>query len=123
MSFGADMAKIIAKTNIKAEELGRAVKLETFAGAINDTRVKTGRLKGNWQTSEGSPNTGEIDRLDPTGSEAISEVESTVQGISLSYLTNNLPYAPVIEEMDGMVEKNIRKVKRNIAKQARRLAK
>jgi hypothetical protein len=123
MSFEADMRKIAAKIDESVEQLGRAVKLELFKGAIQDTRVDTGQLIGNWQTSEEAPILTQIDRLDPQGSAAIAEAESVVQGVSLTYMTNNLPYAEVYEEKDAMVAKNVARVKHNIAKKARELNK
>lgn len=123
MSFEADMRRIAAKIDASAEQLGRAVKLELFKGTIQDTRVDTGRLRGNWQTSEEAPILAQIDRLDPQGSAAIAEAQSVVQGVSLTYMTNNLPYASVYEEKDAMVAKNVARIKRNIAKKARELNK
>ena len=123
MSFASDMAKIAAKLDNRFEELGRAVKIETFSGVIRDTRVDTGRLRGNWQCSEDAPITGTTERLDPTGQHAITDMQSTVQGVSLSYLTNNLEYAPVWEERDAMVARNVQRVKNNIERKARELNK
>ncbi len=116
MSFAADMARIATKTGGKLEKLGRAVKISTFSGVINDTRVDTGRLRGNFQTSEGLPTNTTTDRLSPSGSESIQEVISTVQPFSLSYMTNNLPYAEVYEEKDAMIARNVQITLNNISR-------
>lgn len=123
MSFASDMQKIIDKTSMKLESLGKAVKVETFNGVIRDTRVDTGRARGNWQTSEEIPITSTIDRLDPAGGAAMSDVRTTSQGISLTYLTNNLPYIEVLEEKDAMAAKNVQRVVNNVARKARELNK
>ncbi len=116
MSFAADMARIATKTGGKLEKLGRAVKISTFSGVINDTRVDTGRLRGNFQTSEGMPINTTTDRLSPTGAESIAEVISTVQAFSLSFMTNNLPYAIVYEEKDAMIARNVQITTNNISR-------
>ena len=76
MSFESDMRKIAAKIGGNTEQLGRAVKIELFSGVIRDTRVDTGRLRGNWQTSESAPKTGELDRLDKEGSKGADPLRS-----------------------------------------------
>lgn len=58
-----------------------------------------GMFRGNWQTTVGAPAVGAIDRIDPSGAQATAEVIATVpkQAGSIVYLTNNLPYAQVLE--------------------------
>ena len=118
MGFMTDMNRISKRINSDLDQLGRAVKVEAFSGTIQDTRVDTGRARGNWQVSENAPATGEVDRLDKTGAAAIDEVSSTVNGISLSYLTNNLPYIGVLEEKDAMAARNVQRVKENLSRMA-----
>lgn len=119
MSFDSDMRRIAKKIGAEAEQLGRAVKIELFSATIDDTRVDTGLLKGNWQTSEEAPAQGVIERLDPSGSQAKGEVTGTVKGASVSYLVNNLPYAQVWEERDAMVARNVIRIERIIKEKAR----
>lgn len=118
--------------NRLAETLGaeigetvRAVKIELFNGVIRDTRVDTGRLRGNWTTTTGAPAQGEVERTDkiPQGSNggaAQGDVIRTVKADSVDYLTNNLPYAEVWEERDGMIARNVARIERNIKKQTSR---
>jgi hypothetical protein len=113
MSFSVDITKFAKKTNSSLDEACRAIKISLFNSIIQDTRVRTGRLKGNWQTSTGAPITSEIGRLDPSGIEATSEVQNKVTGIgTVDYFTNNLPYAEVWEEKDGMMSKNLARISR-----------
>ncbi len=116
MAFLADMNRIATKTGRKLDKLSRAVKISTFSGVIMDTRVDTGRLRGNWQTSEGLPVLTQTDRLSPSGSESIQEVISTVQPFSLSFMTNNLPYSIVYEEKDAMIARNVQTTMNNISR-------
>ena len=52
------------------------------------------------------------DRLDPSGHAASGEVRANVKGFSVDYLTNNLPYAEVYEEKDGMMARNMARITR-----------
>jgi hypothetical protein len=81
---------------------------------VSDTRVNTGRLRGNWQIQENTPATGEIDRLDKSGATVTREIEQKSTPDGLTYLANNLPYAAVYEEKDGMVQRNVERAKANI---------
>lgn len=59
-----------------------------------------GRFRGNWQFSIDSPATSELDRIDPSGNEAISALLNQVQALTIgqtAYIVNNLPYALPLE--------------------------
>jgi len=112
MSFAIDINKFALKCNATLNETSRAIKISLFSSVIEDTRVDTGRLRGNWSTTTGKPAWGELDRLDPTGIQAITEVKRTVKGDTVDYLTNNLPYSEVYEEKDGMIAKNMVRLQR-----------
>ena len=114
MSFSVDILEFAKATGKNIDEVSRNIKLNLFKGVIKDTHVISGRLKGNWQTSTGSPKTGTIARLDKTGSLAIAEAERVVKGDTKDYMVNNLPYAQVREENDGMVATNMARIERNI---------
>ncbi len=116
MSFSVDIAKFAAKTNSTLGEACRAIKIELFSSVILDTRVDTGRMRGNWQTSTGTPIEVETDRLDKSGSEAISEVQNNITDFEIDYMTNNVPYAVVWEERDAMILKNMLRIERNLRK-------
>lgn len=110
MSFAVDISAFAKQANATLDEAARAIKVELFSSVIRDTRVDTGRLRGNWQTTTGSPANGELERLDPSGTAAIADVRKGVQGDTIDYLTNNLPYAEVLEERDGMIDKNLARI-------------
>lgn len=122
MSFTVDLRKIAEEKNATLDQVARAITISLFNGVINDTRVDTGRLKGNWQTSIGQPERGTIERLDPSGTQATAEVESTVESGAVNYLTNNLPYAEVWEQRDGMVARNAARIERTVSEEVRRVS-
>ena len=93
MSFTSDFEKYAAKIGKSIDETGRAIALELMGSIIKDNPVDTGRAKGNWQTSIGSPKTGEISRTGEDG--ALAELDSAVAKFGAGkviYLANNLPY-------------------------------
>ncbi len=103
------------QTGERLGDASRGIKLSLFTMIIQDTRFEFGRLKGNWQTSTGSPATGTIERLDnEQGSAAIAQAASTVTEYGVDYLTNNLPYAKKWDDVDGTVDKAIARLERNI---------
>lgn len=114
MSFSSDIHKWAIKTERRTEEVTRAVKISLFSGVIRDTRVETGRLRGNWQTSTGAPKFTTTMRRDRTGLMAINEAMQNITAYGTDYMTNNLPYAEVWEERDGMIKKNIARIERNL---------
>ena len=111
-SFAADILGFVRKTGMRTEQVCRAVKISLFNSVIMGTRVDTGRLRGNWQTTTGAPNMATTDRLDPSGQLASAEVRANVKGFSVDYMTYNLPYAEVYEEKDGMVARNMARITR-----------
>ena len=127
MSFSSDVKKFAKKTGDELGTVARNIKVTLFTGVIMDTRVDTGRLRGNWQTSTGAPKYTEIDRIDKNvkgapGGEAYNEAVKNVTAFGTDYMTNNLPYASVWEERDAMVAKNILRVKNNLKNRVRQYA-
>ena len=131
MSFSNQLKKFNKDAAEAADRTVRAIKLELFSSIIMDTPVDTGRARGNWQTNENSPKSGEVDRAD-RGSAAISEAESNLgHGDCTTYMTNNLPYIEQLENGSGkgngtardgfhMVAKNIARIEQIVKKSARK---
>lgn len=113
-AFKINVAKFSKATKSTIAEASRAIKISLFNGVIRDTRVDTGRLRGNWQTSTGKPITVTIERFDKSGNTVTAEVSSVVSAFGVDYITNNLVYAPVWNERDGIIDKNIARLRRNI---------
>ena len=110
-----DLSKWAKLVGSDLEDAMVAFKIELFSSIVLDTRVDTGRLRGNWQTSTGTPITSDTNREDKNGSKVTQEIERTVTPDDVDYMTNNLPYAEVWEEKDAMVAKNFARIDRIIA--------
>lgn len=139
MSFASDVAKYAKKVNASLDQTGRSIALELFSGVIRDTPVDTGRARGNWQASIGSPVSGVLSGGDESSSEspapngdgpktnqAIKAAKGSIDQFAMGkviYLANNLPYIYRLEFMKwsdqapaGMVRKNVSRLKANIRK-------
>ena len=124
--FQADIERFAKALKQDVDTVARAVVVELFNGIIEDTRVDTGRLRGNWQVSLDNPITTQTDRLDTVsqgspGGSAQADVLATVQAGRVNWLSNNLPYAEVWEERDGMARRNIARLERTVEQEARRV--
>ncbi len=123
-------AKLILKAS---EKTVQDTASELFTAIIQDTPVDTGQLRGNWQTSIGSPSNSDLrGTLDPSGSTAISTAKSVVETFTLNkdtdiFMTNNLDYAQSIEfghrpslAPQGMVRVNVVKFETIVDNQAKK---
>lgn len=130
-SFAQSIGTFKVGTLDRAERIRRGIILKLFGSVILDTPVDTGRLRGNWRTSEQAPELAEIDRTDPSGTLALNEVKSNMgdgTGKDTSvFLANNLPYAAKIEfegwskvkAPEGMVRRNVARINELVAKAAK----
>lgn len=109
---------IAKKMGATLDEASRAITLECGNSLIENTRVKTGRAKGNWQTTIGRPAPVEdiLDREDPNGELAKRELKEGIKPRSLVYISNNLPYIRPLENLDGMLSLTVARIGRIIRK-------
>jgi len=126
MGWSQQLEKLTKKGGHDLGELMLAFKVELFSGIVEDTRVDTGRLKGNWNTQENSPASGETGSIDKTPKGDLSvesslKIESGSTENGVTFFTNNLPYAQVYEEKDAMVRINIIRMKQNIKFMAKKI--
>lgn len=99
-----------ASYNKAVSEWNRQVRTKAVEGRISRDRMVHrigadgyvgGRLKGNWQVSQGAPATGVLETTDASGAKTIANIAAGLGGWgSATFLTNNLPYAEPIE-FDG----------------------
>ena len=98
--FALDVSKWVAKAKMAPERVVRSVTIKLWSAVIKGSPVDTGRFRGNWFASGANPS-GEVSQsMDKTGSATISNATQVVVGIAdwtNMTLTNNLPYANVIE--------------------------
>jgi len=121
MSWASDLNRLCTNGWHDLGKLCKAVKIELFSGVVSDTRVDTGRLKGNWQISESEPASGTVDRLDPSGSQVDAEIHRAASEDGKTYFVNNLPYAKVWEERDAMIGRNVARVRQNVREMAKKV--
>lgn len=129
MSFDREYKKACKNVNLKAEKAIRAIALQLFGAIIKDTPVDTGRLRGNWQTTIGTPASGSFENSkDRNGSVSGGSMRARVGQYKVGqklFLTNNLPYAKAIEDGHskqrpfGMVKTNVALFKAIVARTAR----
>jgi hypothetical protein len=103
----------------QVDTVQRAITIETFNSVIDNTRVDTGRARGNWQTTVTTPATQATENTDKTGSETRAKMVAAVRPRSLMIISNNLPYIESLEELDAMVGKTIARIGRIIRERAR----
>jgi hypothetical protein len=109
--------KIEINANKEVVQLGSLVS----QAVITATPVDTGRAKGNWFATLGSPTSKtDLESLDPSGQKTISQNNSVIKGrlpLQAIYITNNLPYIKRLNEgwsgqaPAGYVENALREAK------------
>jgi len=93
MSFSSDISNFNEKTEKAATRIFRGSALSVFGRIILRTPVDTGRLRGNWQVQLNKPAKG---TLTTTKAQSPDAAKKAKLGDSV-FITNNLPYAQVIE--------------------------
>lgn len=100
-SFSLDVHAFVEKTKRNNETVIRQVSLKLFSAIIKASPVDTGRFRMNWQAASGAaPAVGVKAGVDKTGAKATGLMENVVKKAPNWHeftLTNNLPYAELIE--------------------------
>lgn len=121
MSFASDLRLIAEKTGKRLDQVDRGFKFRIFNGVARDTRVDTGRMRGDWQVTQDMPATGPSGVVDPTprGTGGLRPAElNKIESFSNTFLTNTVPYALVWEERDGMIATALADFERIIREEA-----
>ncbi len=114
-----------------AKPLTKTEREQNFAvnGLVAGQGYVGGRFRGNWQFSIDTPATGELDRIDPSGNQAIADLLAQVQALTIgqtAYIVNNLKYAISLEyghstqAPHGMVRVTLEKFQRIVEEQIRK---
>jgi hypothetical protein len=142
VGFSADIEAFAKKAGLSVNQTIVSVALELFGSVIKDTPADTGRARGNWQCSIGSPKGGvlsgdsesETETPAPNGdgpktAAAIQDVRNVALKLlpdQTIFLTNNLPYIRRLEydgwssqSPAGMVRKNVARIQQIVAKEAK----
>lgn len=122
MGFMADINRASQKAMVQTQEQAKRLVTALCTNIIDDTPVKSGRLKGGWRPSIGSPSTIDVVRLDPTGDQAKAEVRVIASQLPTNkdwvfYFSNLTPYGSRIEYLGwsqqaphGMVRINMSRI-------------
>lgn len=91
--------RLASKAGLSLEVVTRKATFDVFKAVIYRSPVDTGRFKGNWNVSYGSPDYTTGTRRDSTpigsGSAPLKALSLPVGGVT--YLSNGLPYATRLE--------------------------
>jgi hypothetical protein len=91
------------KKSVKyAKPLTKTERVQNFNvnGLVAGKGYIGGRFRANWQFQAGSPASGEVDAVDPSGNKTLSVIRAGIQSLKIgetAYLVNNLPYAIPLE--------------------------
>lgn len=121
MSFADDIRRFTVKTETAHNKIVRAATIELFSGVIKSTPVDTGRARGAWATTIGSPSS-TVETREGEGVSLAEVMSVTPPGAGQeTYLANNLPYIVELENGSskqaraGMVRGNMDRVSKIVA--------
>ena len=102
MSFAKDLDKATLNLKGYTEITVRGILFDLTRLIIKASPVDTGRFRGNWQASFGSPKGSKLQRKDKSkdGSSTADLADKVIANFEMGqtfYLTNNLPYARRLE--------------------------
>ncbi len=118
--FALDLKRFGEVTEEQARMIFQKISLDLDARIVLGTPVDTGRARGNWFPTVGTPS-GRVDlkAADKSGAAAIGAAQGVVAGVKLGdviWFTNNLPYILPLENghsgqaPQGMVDINLNAV-------------
>ena len=99
-SFAKDIEGFAKRTEKALTDSFRELVVEIGACVIKFSPVLTGRFKGNWQMTVGSPSTYSVPSYDPEGEATLAKLKvmaSTLNPGEVAYIVNNLSYAYNVE--------------------------
>lgn len=99
-SFAESLAAFAEQAKEAIDEVFREVVIEIGSSVIRLSPVDTGRFKGNWQVTVGSPSNQSINTVDKSGHETIAALVAEVSKLEagqVAYVVNNLLYGIPLE--------------------------
>lgn len=79
------------------ETVARRSTLQLFTAVVLKSPVDTGRFRANWNVSQGAPDTTTTQSTDANRAKAEVDKVQTLPVGGITYLSNSLPYAVVLE--------------------------
>lgn len=98
--FASSLAKFAEEAKGAMDAVFREVVIEVGSSVITLSPVDTGRFKGNWQLTIGSPSNQSLDNYDKAGHETIAELvvqANQLEAGQVAYIVNNLVYGIPLE--------------------------
>jgi hypothetical protein len=98
--FVLQLSEFAKKAGQNADLVIKKVAIDILARVIQRSPVDTGRFRGNWQLTVGSPSSGTRQAADKSGAttvEAGSKVIAKFEAGPDIFIVNNLPYGPRLE--------------------------
>jgi hypothetical protein len=128
MGFSDQIRAFSAKTVQAHDKIVRDTTIALFTNVVTETPVDEGTAKGSWQTTVTTAAAGQTERVDPSGRQAIAEIEAnTPAGAGqVTYLASNLAYIERLENgwsmqaPAGMARRNVERFQRMIDESARK---
>ena len=99
-SFAESLAQFAEQAKDAIDDVFREVVIEIGTSVIRLSPVDTGRFKGNWQFTVGSPSNQSLDTVDKAGHETIAALVAQVSSLEagqIAYMVNNLVYGVPLE--------------------------
>ena len=99
-SFDDQMRAFAKKANMSVEKTVKGTAIKLFSAVIKSSPVDTGRFRANWTAAGVQPSTVTTDMTDKSGAAATGAMVNYInsaKGQTVFTLSNNLPYAHVIE--------------------------
>ena len=85
----------------KAGRLKKGLKVNDSMDLVSGKGYTGGRFRGNWQVSFDAKAVGQLERIDPQGSDTKNDARAVVMsfnaGVGTIWAVNNLPYGPRLE--------------------------
>lgn len=99
MSFESEIAEITAAYEALLLAVARKAQLDMFTDCVMGCPVDSGRARGNFQASEGSPANGETGVVDPSGGSTVAAGTAVIAAAQPGdwWITNNVPYIIPLE--------------------------
>lgn len=91
------LEQLAAKVQLDLETVARKSTLDVFTAVVKGAPVDTGRLRANMNVSFGAPNTLVTASRDASRADRELEKVETLPVGGITYITNALPYAAVVE--------------------------
>lgn len=129
MSFSSDVQKWAKATDTSMSKVVRGVCLSAVKEVVKRTPVDSGRLRGNWFATIGTPSREVSEAGDKEGGPTIARAQGAISKApgNQFWLTNNLPYAVPIEfwhstvkSPEGMVRVTAENIRANMREEVRK---